>query len=104
MRAGLDTLQQPMTSIGVDRFVKQDALQVRSEVARLKNSTGREAGSSTAAAFLAAFAEDTPWVHLDIAGTGWTTKPAGYQPRGATGVGVRLVVEALRNLRDAKLD
>jgi len=77
---------------------------VRSEVAQLKNTAGREAGSSTAAAFLAAFVEDTPWVHLDIAGTGWTGKAAGYQPRGATGVGVRLVIEALRSLRDAKLD
>jgi len=77
---------------------------VRSEIAQLKNATGRDAGSSTAAAFLAAFAEDTPWVHLDIAGTGWTTKATAYQPRGATGVGVRLVVEVLRGLRDARLD
>jgi leucyl aminopeptidase len=77
---------------------------VRSEVAQLKNSTGRDAGSSTAAAFLAAFAEDTPWVHLDIAGTGWTTKAAAYQPRGATGVGVRLVIEALRGLRESRRD
>jgi len=77
---------------------------VRSEVAQLKNTSGRDAGSSTAAAFLAAFAENTPWVHLDIAGTGWTTKAAAYQPRGATGVGVRLVVEALRGLREARLD
>src|SRR5262245_12257992 len=76
---------------------------VRGEVGQLKNSTGREAGSSTAAAFLSAFAEGTPWVHLDIAGTGWTSKASGYQPRGATGVGVRLVIEALRGLRDAKL-
>jgi leucyl aminopeptidase len=72
---------------------------VRGDVAQLKNSTGREAGSSTAAAFLAAFAEGTPWVHLDIAGTGWTTKAAAYQPRGATGVGVRLLIETLRALR-----
>jgi leucyl aminopeptidase len=66
-------------------------------VADLKNSGGRDAGSSTAAAFLQAFAGDTPWVHLDIAGTGWTTTASGYQPKGATGVGVRLLLEALRN-------
>ena len=77
---------------------------VRSEVAQLKNTSGRDAGSSTAAAFLAAFVEKTPWVHLDIAGTAWTAKAAGYQPRGATGVGVRLVVETLRALREASLD
>ena len=41
------------------------------------------------------FVGDTPWVHLDIAGTAWTTTPAcGYQPRGATGVGVRLLRRA----------
>ncbi|HKA16525.1 MAG TPA: hypothetical protein VKH41_15995, partial [Myxococcota bacterium] len=41
---------------------------------------------------------DTPWVHLDIAGTAWTTMATcGYQPRGATGVGVRLLLEVLRH-------
>jgi leucyl aminopeptidase len=76
---------------------------MRSEVASVKNAAGREAGSSTAAAFLAAFVDDTPWVHLDIAGTGWTSKPGPYQPRGATGVGVRLLLEALRGWKDARI-
>jgi len=77
---------------------------VRSEVADVKNvGAGREAGSSTAAAFLAAFAGDTPWVHLDIAGTGWTTHPGPYQPKGATGVGVRLLLELLSSWKDARL-
>jgi leucyl aminopeptidase len=75
---------------------------VRSEVAQLKNASGREAGASTAAAFLATFAEGTPWAHLDIAGTAWTSKAEGYHPRGATGVGVRLVFEALEALRTAR--
>jgi len=69
---------------------------VRSEIADVKNTAGREAGSSTAAAFLDAFVGDTPWVHLDIAGTGWTSKTNPCQPRGATGVGVRLLLEMLR--------
>ncbi len=69
---------------------------VKSSVADLKNSGGREAGSSTAAAFLQAFVGDTPWVHLDIAGTGWTGTAGPYQPKGATGVGVRILLEALR--------
>ena len=69
---------------------------IRSEVADIKNAAGREAGASTAAAFLANFVGDTPWVHLDIAGTAWTNKPGPYQPRGATGVGVRLLTELLR--------
>ena len=70
---------------------------VRDSLADLRNSTGREAGASTAAAFLESFVGDRRWVHIDIAGTAWAKKASPYQPRGATGVGVRLVVEFLRN-------
>jgi len=76
---------------------------IRSDVADIKNTGGREAGSSTAAAFLAAFVDDTPWVHLDIAGTGWTSKGTSYQPKGATGVGVRLLLELLREWKGVRL-
>lgn len=69
---------------------------VKSTIADVKNSAGRDAGASTAAAFLAHFVGDTPWVHLDIAGTGWTSNPHPYQIRGGTGVGVRLLLEMLR--------
>jgi leucyl aminopeptidase len=72
--------------------------EIRSEVADIKNSGGRQAGASTAAAFLSQFVGDTPWAHLDIAGTAWTTSAVcGYQGRGATGVGVRLLLELLRH-------
>ncbi len=72
--------------------------EVKSEVADIKNSGGRNAGASTAAAFLSHFVGDTPWVHLDIAGTAWTTSAErGYQPRGATGVGVRMLLELLQH-------
>jgi len=74
---------------------------IRSEVASVKNTGGRDAGSSTAAAFLAAFVGDTPWVHLDIAGTAWVGKSGPYQPFGATGVGVRLLLELLREWKPA---
>ncbi len=77
---------------------------IRSAVADLKNAAGREAGASTAAAFLAHFVGDTPWAHLDIAGTAWTSKTGPYQPRGATGVGVRLLTELLRNWRSDGAD
>ncbi|MDJ0849800.1 MAG: leucyl aminopeptidase [Myxococcota bacterium] len=77
---------------------------VRSEIADIKNTgAGREAGSSTAAAFLAAFAGDVPWVHLDIAGTAWTSRPGSYQPRGATGVGVRLLLQLLDSWKSVRL-
>jgi leucyl aminopeptidase len=70
---------------------------IRSEVADIKNIGGRTAGASTAAAFLSHFVGDTPWAHLDIAGTGWTGEVGPYQRRGATGVGVRLLLQMLRN-------
>jgi leucyl aminopeptidase len=76
---------------------------VESAVADVKNAAGREAASSTAAAFLASFVEDTPWVHLDIAGTAWTSKTGPYQQRGATGVGVRLLVETLRTWNESRI-
>ncbi|MBU1745984.1 MAG: hypothetical protein KJ649_13965, partial [Proteobacteria bacterium] len=48
-------------------------------------------------AFLSKFTGDTPWVHLDIAGPAWLTKEKPYIPKGASGVGVRLLVQFLRN-------
>ena len=74
---------------------------VKSDVADVKNSAGRPGGAITAAAFLANFVGNYPWVHLDIAGTAWTDKPTkAYTPKGATGVGVRLLVQALRTWAD----
>jgi leucyl aminopeptidase len=69
--------------------------QIASEFADIKNVGGREAGSIIGGAFLKEFAGATPWVHLDIAGTAWTTKGNPYVPKGATGVGIRLLVDAL---------
>ena len=72
--------------------------EMRSQVADLKNVSGsRDAGASTAAAFLSRFVGDTPWAHLDIAGTAYTAKSGPYQPYGATGVGVRTLVELLQD-------
>jgi leucyl aminopeptidase len=63
----------------------------KSEVADLKNSGGRWAGAITGAMFVGAFAEDTPWVHLDIAGTSrlMEGKESAYAPRWGSGVMVR---------------
>jgi leucyl aminopeptidase len=72
--------------------------QMKSAVADLKNVSGsRDAGASTAAAFLSKFVADVPWVHLDIAGTAYTGKTGPYQPVGATGFGVRLLVQLLQD-------
>ncbi|PLX79489.1 MAG: leucyl aminopeptidase [Desulfuromonas sp.] len=72
--------------------------QVKSEVADLKNTGGRPAGTITAAAFLKPFAEGTRWAHIDIAGTAWRDKPAPYATKGGTGVGVRLLLAYLQSL------
>jgi len=64
----------------------------KSDVADIKNTGGRWAGAITAAQFLAEFAEDTPWVHLDIAGTSQSEKDKAFLVKGATGVGVRTLV------------
>ncbi|MDZ4718287.1 MAG: leucyl aminopeptidase [Roseiflexaceae bacterium] len=71
---------------------------VKSDIADVKNSSGRPGGAITAGAFLSNFVGDYPWVHLDIAGTAWTdAKPRAYTPKGATGVGVRLLIQLLRD-------
>jgi leucyl aminopeptidase len=65
---------------------------IRSDVADIKNSGGRPAGAITAAEFLKEFVGDTPWVHMDIAGTAWADKEQGYLTKGATGNPVRTLV------------
>ncbi len=65
---------------------------VKSEIADLRNSTGRPAGSLTAAAFLKAFVGETPWIHLDIAGTAYTEAETSYLAKGPTGYPVRAFV------------
>ncbi len=71
--------------------------EMKSDVADLKNAGGREAGSSTAGAFLSHFVGDTPWAHLDIAGNELSGKDGPYTPKGATGFGVRLLLELLQS-------
>ena len=63
----------------------------------LNVSSGNGGGTITAAKFLEAFVTCKSWAHLDIAGTAWTTANQPYLARGATGVGVRLMCEFLRN-------
>ncbi|MBI4020581.1 MAG: leucyl aminopeptidase [Candidatus Aenigmarchaeota archaeon] len=74
---------------------------IKSEVADVKNISSYpkgEAGAITAAAFLSAFVEATPWAHIDIAGPAWINEEWPYSPKGATGYGVRLVVRFLENM------
>jgi leucyl aminopeptidase len=65
--------------------------QLKSDIADMKNITGRPGGSITAAQFLARFVNEKPWAHLDIAGTAWATKDHPTVPKGASGFGVKLL-------------
>lgn len=79
---------------------KEYQREIESRIADIKNSGGRPAGAITGAAFLQNFVGETPWAHLDIAGTAWINNQAWvppYQQKGlATGVGVRLLHEFCR--------
>lgn len=66
---------------------------LKSVVADMKNTGPRAGGSITAALFLQQFVKDTPWAHIDIAGPVWSEKENGYNSPGATGYGVRMLVD-----------
>ena len=66
---------------------------LKSDIADFKNSGGRAGGAITGALFVKQFAGALPWAHIDIAGTAWADESTPSQPSGATGVGVRTLVE-----------
>jgi leucyl aminopeptidase len=65
---------------------------LKSQIADMKNTGPRAGGSITAALFLKQFVKETPWAHLDIAGPVWADKENGVNNAGATGFGVRTLV------------
>ncbi len=67
--------------------------QIRSNIADIMNTGGRYGGAITAAMFLKEFAEDTPWLHLDIAGTAWMEDQKPWIAKGPSGIAVRSLVE-----------
>src|SRR5215472_16714691 len=74
---------------------------IRSNIADIMNSGGRGGGASTAAMFLKEFAEDTPWVHLDIAGTAWIDDNKSWIAKGPSGIAVRSLVEFVRSYENS---
>lgn len=70
----------------------------KSSICDLANTGGRYGGAITAAMFVGEFAEDTPWVHLDIAGTRWSNEEKPYLAKGPTGVPVRTLAHLLTHL------
>jgi leucyl aminopeptidase len=93
--AGEELWRMPVSEL------QRDAL--KSDVADMKNAGERWGGAINAALFLKEFVGDTPWVHLDIAGPSQSPKERGYHGRGATGIGVRTLVELVRR-RAAELE
>ena len=72
--------------------------QNKSQIADVKNTGNKYGGAITAALFLSEFVGNTPWVHIDIAGTASSSKESGYTVKGATGAGVRALVELALSL------
>ena len=75
---------------------------IKSDIADMKNTGGRDGSVITAACLLSKFVEKYPWVHLDIAAMAWTDKEKPYTPKGATGIGSRLLTQFLRDQAASK--
>jgi leucyl aminopeptidase len=74
---------------------------IRSNIADIVNSGGRWGGAITAAMFLKEFVGETPWIHLDIAGTAWMDDNKAWIAKGPSGVAVRSLVELVRGFEQA---
>ncbi|HVS45516.1 MAG TPA: leucyl aminopeptidase [Verrucomicrobiae bacterium] len=74
------------------------ATQMKSDIADLKNTGGRPAGTCAAAAFLQSFVDKTPWIHLDIAGTAYLDNESAWQAKGPTGTPVRAFIALVESL------
>ncbi len=70
---------------------------IKSDIGDIKNTGGRWGGAITAAEFLKVFAEDTPWIHLDIAGVAWMEENKPYIAKGPSGIAVRSILEWVRS-------
>ena len=92
--AAADTTYEPLWPLPLYEDYRRA---IKSEVADMKNSGGRFGGVGTSAVFLREFTS-YPWAHLDIAGMALSDKAGDYAPTGATGFGVRLLVEYLRGM------
>lgn len=98
IKAG-DTVGEPLWQLPLGPDYRK---QIDSKIADIKNVGDRMAGTITAAAFLQEFVDDTPWAHLDIAGTAWDFTDKSYIPKGPSGIGVRTLVELILNWRRKK--
>ena len=93
--AAARTAGEKMWQLPVDEDYRD---QYKSTIADLANTGGRPGGAITGAMFVGEFAGDTPWVHLDIAGTRWANDEKPYRSKGPTGHGLRTLVRLLTDL------
>lgn len=105
--SGNDKLSDALFAAGEDTgerlwrlpLYKEYGEDLKSDLADISNvSSGRNAGTIMGASFLKNFVANTPWAHIDIAGTSWYSKHRGYKPKNATGYGVRLLLDAIKRL------
>jgi leucyl aminopeptidase len=89
IRAAGDAVGEPFWQMPLWKDYKH---QIESSIADVKNIGNRYGGAITASLFLSEFVGDTPWVHLDIAGTAFSDSGNDLGPKGATGVPVRALV------------
>jgi len=73
---------------------------IKSQIADIKNTGGRWGGAISAAMFLKEFVDETPWMHLDIAGTAWEEENKAWIAKGPSGIAVRSIVEFVRSFPD----
>jgi len=92
----LDTSGEKFWRMPLDDEYKES---IRSNIADIMNTGGRWGGAVTAAMFLREFTEDTPWIHLDIAGTAWMEDNKPWIAKGPSGIGVRSLVELAKDFR-----
>jgi leucyl aminopeptidase len=92
-RKALDKAGEKMWRLPLDDEYKE---QIKSHIADIMNTGGRWGGAVTAAMFLKEFAEETPWIHLDIAGTAWLEDNKPWIAKGPSGIAVRSLVEFAR--------
>jgi leucyl aminopeptidase len=73
---------------------------IKSNIADIRNTgSGKGGGASTGAWFIKEFAEDTPWIHLDIASTCWVDEGRPWLAKGPTGVAIRSIVDFAMKLQ-----
>jgi len=92
-RAALERSGEKMWRMPIDDEYKEA---IKSNIADIVNSGGRQGGAISAAMFLKEFSEDTPWLHLDIAGTAWMEETKPWIAKGPSGIAVRALVEFAR--------